>query len=261
MEGGVMNKPIAWITGASSGIGRELALALIDRGWQVVATARNQQRLDELAAAPESAGALVPMAADVTDAEAMKAVAGRIESTLGPLRLAVFNAGDYEPMAVAEMDVALIRRLMDVNYLGVVHGVAAVLPAMQKHGLGEILINASVAGYRGLPFAAPYGASKAALIAFAESLRTELQGGDVALRVINPGFVKTSLTAKNRFTMPMLITPHQAAAAIAGAVGGSSFEITFPRRFTYMLKLLRVLPYALYFPLIRRITGVDHAAG
>jgi short-subunit dehydrogenase len=256
-----MNRPIAWITGASSGIGRELALTLIDKGWHVVATARNAQRLDRLAALPQTGGELTPLAADVTDAGAMARVAARIESELGPLQLAVFNAGDYEPMAVGELDVALIRRLMEVNYLGVVHGVAAVLPAMQARGGGEILINASVAGYRGLPYAAPYGASKAALIAFAESLRTELQDSGVALRVINPGFVKTPLTAKNRFTMPMLITPQQAAAAIAGAVGGKGFEITFPKRFTYILKLLRMLPYALYFPLIRRMTGVDHAAG
>jgi short-subunit dehydrogenase len=256
-----MKRPIAWITGASSGIGRELALNLIAAGWHVVASARNAQRLEELAAVPEAQGQLTAMAADVTDAGAMARVAAHIETELGPLQLAVFNAGDYEPMAAGELDVTLIRRLMEVNYLGVVHGVAAVLPSMQQRGGGEILINASVAGYRGLPFAAPYGASKAALIAFAESLRTELQGSGVALRVINPGFVKTPLTAKNRFTMPMLITPQQAAASIAGAVGGTSFEITFPKRFTYFLKLLRMLPYALYFPLIRRMTGVDRAAG
>jgi short-subunit dehydrogenase len=159
-------------------------------------------------------------------------------------------------MPATELDANECRRLMEVNYLGVVNGIAAVLPGMVARRSGQIVINASVAGYRGLPLAGAYGASKAALISLAESLRIELEGHGVDIKVINPGFVKTPLTSQNPFKMPALLTPAEAAEAIHRGIGREGFEITFPKRFTYFLKLLRSLPYALYFPLIRRVTGI-----
>lgn len=246
---------VAWVTGASSGIGEALALALAGAGWTVAASARRADRLAALAGRPEAAGRVHPVPVDVRDEAAVQAAVARIEAELGPVQAAVFNAGDYSPMPARAFDTALCRHLMEVNYLGVVHGIGAVLPRQLGRGRGRLLVNASVAGYRGLPLAAPYGASKAALINLAESLRAELQGSGVTVRVINPGFVRTPLTDKNDFAMPALLDPAAAAAAILRAFDGEGFEITFPRRFTFFMKLLRCLPYRWYFPMLRGRTG------
>lgn len=246
---------IAWITGASTGIGKQLALALARQGWRVALTSRGADKLNAVIDEAEAGlrGRLASYPVDVTDTEAVRALAQRIEQELGPIGLCIFNAGDYEPMSLADFDVALFRRLMEVNYLGVINGMAAAMPLMFARRAGQILITASVAGYRGLPLAAPYGASKAALINMAESLRNEFAERGVRLRVINPGFVKTPLTAKNAFNMPALMTPEQAAAAVMRELAGDHFEITFPKRFTYLLKLLRCVPYRVYFPIIKRL--------
>ncbi len=246
---------VAWVTGASSGIGEALAIALARAGWTVAASARRADRLAALAGHPEAAGRIHAVPVDVRDEAAVQAAVARIETELGPVEAAVFNAGDYSPMSARAFDTALCRHLMEVNYLGVVHGIGAVLPQQLARGQGRLLVNASVAGYRGLPRAAPYGASKAALINLAESLRAELQGSGVTVRVINPGFVRTPLTDQNDFAMPALLAPEVAAAAIVRAFDGDSFEITFPRRFTFLMKLLRCLPYRWYFPLLRARTG------
>jgi short-subunit dehydrogenase len=187
----------------------------------------------------------------VTDSDTVAQAVTAIEAEHGPLEAVVLNAGDYEPMAAAEFDADLFRRLMEVNYFGVVYALDALLPVMTARARGQILINASLSAYRGLPRAAPYGASKAALLNLAEALHSELQGSGVRVRVINPGFVKTALTDKNRFTMPFLVSPEAAARAIAAGLERSRFEITFPLRFALLMKLLRCLPYGLYF----RVTG------
>ncbi len=179
----------------------------------------------------------------------------REKPELGPVELCILNAGDYEPMGLDDFDVSLFRRLMEVNYLGVVHGLAAVMPAMRARGRGQILITASLAGYRGLPRAAPYGATKAALISLAESLQPELAAEGVRLRVINPGFVKTPLTDKNRFEMPFLMTTEQAAEAIMKGLHNDAFEIRFPWRFALMMGLLRLLPNGLYLRIARRMVS------
>jgi NAD(P)-dependent dehydrogenase (short-subunit alcohol dehydrogenase family) len=246
---------VVWVTGASSGIGEALALGLAAAGWTVAASARRTERLAAVAARPEAAGRVHPVPVDVSDEAAVRAAVAWIETELGPVEAAVLNAGDYSPMPAREFDTALCRHLIEVNYLGVVHGVGAVLPRQLARGGGRLLINASVAGYRGLPRAAAYGPSKAALINLAESLRAELEGSGVTIRVINPGFVRTPLTDKNDFTMPALLDPQTAAAAILRDFDGEGFEMTFPRRFTYLMKLLRCLPYRWYFPLLRARTG------
>ncbi|MGA7801233.1 MAG: SDR family NAD(P)-dependent oxidoreductase, partial [Gammaproteobacteria bacterium] len=201
------------------------------------------------------AGSLHPFPVDVTDLPAMAATAARIEAQLGPLDCAVFNAGDYRPMPLEAFDPGLFRQLMEVNYLGVVHGISAVLDSMRARRTGSIWVNASVSGYRGLPRAAPYGATKAALINLAESLQPELAAAGIAIHVINPGFVKTALTARNAFPMPFLISPEQAARAIMAGMGRSRFEVVFPWRMAVLMKLLRCLPYRWYFGLTRRMVG------
>ncbi|MCP5153207.1 MAG: SDR family NAD(P)-dependent oxidoreductase [Ectothiorhodospiraceae bacterium] len=242
----------AWITGASSGIGAALARGLVERGWRVAASARSVERLQALAS--ECPG-VDPRPLDVTDAEAVARTVAALRDDPGLPDLAILNAGDYTPMPAREFDVALCRHLVDVNYMGVVHCIGALLPAMLARGHGRIMITASVAAYRGLPLAAPYGATKAALVNLAESLRCELHGSGVEIQIVNPGFVRTPLTAKNRFTMPFLLEPEDAAATILARLEHRGFEIAFPRRLVAVLKLLRSLPYALYFPLVRFGTG------
>jgi NADP-dependent 3-hydroxy acid dehydrogenase YdfG len=246
---------LAWVTGASSGIGREVSLELARRGWRVIATARRAEKLEALAQeAAGLSGKILPEPGDVTDVEALRSLVERSEDAHGSIALAVLNAGDYRPMPLAEFDPDLFRHLMEVNYLGVVNAVAALLPPMTARRAGEIMINASLAGYRGLPKSAPYGATKAALNNLAESLQPELAGLDVRLRVINHGFVRSALTDQNDFEMPFLIDPERAGRRIVDAVGRRGFEVTFPIRFSLIMKLLRCLPYDLYLPLMKRLT-------
>lgn len=243
---------LAWITGGGTGIGKALALALKDEGWQVVISGRTEHKLQEV---KEHGNAISYRVLDVTDQVLHQQVYDDICEELGVPELVVLNAGDYTPMPLEEFDIDLINKLNQVNYLGVMNGLACILPAMQSQRSGQILLMSSVAGYRGLPDAAPYGATKAALINFAEALHTPLKHQGVLLRVVNPGFVKTPLTAQNDFKMPAEITAEDAADRIVSALDSNSFEITFPKRFTFILKLLRCLPYRLYFVLINKLTG------
>ncbi|MFP4160509.1 MAG: SDR family NAD(P)-dependent oxidoreductase [Ectothiorhodospira sp.] len=244
---------VVWLVGASSGIGRALALRLAAAGQEVAITARRGEALEALAREAPGPGRLVPFPGDVTDAGAMKDVADAVEARLGPIEKALFNQGDYEPMGLEAFDPALFERLMRVNYLGMVHGLAAVMPAMIRRGRGEILLTASLAGYRGLPRAAPYGASKAAVINLAESLHPELAEKGVRLRVINPGFVRTPMTDKNRFHMPFLMETDAAVEAILRGLQGRGFEICFPRSFALLMKGLRLLPHGLFLRITRRM--------
>ncbi|NVK42319.1 MAG: SDR family NAD(P)-dependent oxidoreductase [Oceanospirillaceae bacterium] len=246
-----------WITGASRGIGAALALELATRGCQVAISARGTEALDELVGESLRRGVpgrLVAYPLDVTDANSCLKVAQAIEAELGPIELAVLNAGSHRPLALKDFSPAPFIELMQLNFFGVVNGVAALLPAWRKRGAGHLAIVASVAGYRGLPTAPAYGASKAALINFAEALQPEFAEAGLELSLINPGFVRTPLTDRNPFPMPFLLEADDAARRIAHGLEKRRFEIAFPWRFVFWLKLLRLLPYRLYFPLVRRIT-------
>jgi NAD(P)-dependent dehydrogenase (short-subunit alcohol dehydrogenase family) len=242
----------AWITGASSGIGRELALLLARDGAKVAASARRREELDKLAA--EMPGRIAAYPVDVVDADALVRVCAEIELANGPLDLAVFNAGTHEPVDVASFSPGPFQRLMAINYMGAVNGIAAVLPRFLERRAGHIAVVSSVAGYRGLPQAAAYGPTKAALINLCEALKPDLDPYGVRISVINPGFVRTPLTDLNPFPMPFLMEADAAADRIVKGLARGAFEITFPRRFTWLVKLARILPYALYFPLIRKTT-------
>ncbi len=246
------DEKLAWITGGGTGIGKALALALDEQGWQVVISGRTEQKLQTVAEQGEHISYLV---LDVTDREQSQQVFNTLSEKYGLPNVVILNAGDYTPMPLDDFSLDLIYKLNQVNYLGVMNGLAAILPAMKEHQSGQILLMSSVAGYRGLPDAAPYGATKAALINFAEALYMPLKEHGVLLRVVNPGFVTTQLTAQNSFKMPAEITSAEAAERIVKALRTDSFEITFPKRFTYTLKVLRALPYRLYFFLISKITG------
>ena len=246
------DQKLAWVTGGGTGIGKALSLALDREGWQVVISGRTEQKLQ---AVKELGRSISYRVLDVTDQALHQQVYDDICEELGIPELVVLNAGYYTPMPLEEFDIDLVYRLNRVNYLGVMNGLACILPVMQSKQSGQILLMSSVAGYRGLPDAAPYGATKAALINFAEALHTPLKQQGVLLRVVNPGFVTTPLTAQNDFSMPVEITAEEAADRIISALDNESFEITFPKRFTYILKLLECLPYRLYFVLINKLTG------
>jgi short-subunit dehydrogenase len=246
----------AWVIGASSGIGRATASALHARGAQVTVSARSGDALDAFAAQHPGSLAL-PL--DIAQPEQVLAAAARVLSG-GVPELVCYCAGTYRDMRATDLDLADMLRHGQINYSGVLHVLAAVLPAMlaaaQAGRPGHVSMVSSVAGFRGLPRSLAYGPTKAALINLAESLYLDLHGLGLGVSVINPGFVATPLTAGNDFTMPALISPEAAAAAILQGWERGHFDIHFPKRFTRVMKLLRVLPYRWYFPAVRRFTGL-----
>lgn len=246
-EYGISRWKTAWITGASTGIGRELAIQLAATGVKIAASARRGDKLRGLAAN------IHPYPLDVTDAQAARATLEKIENELGPIELAIFAAGTYSEVSASNIDEKLFASIMATNYLGTVNCLAALLPKMRERRKGHISWIASATGYRGLPKAAAYGPSKAALISLAESLKPELDQMGISLSVINPGFVETPMTYKNDFPMPFLMQPEEAARRTLKGLARGDFEICYPRRLVAVLKLARVLPYGLYFWLIKKV--------
>lgn len=247
----------AWITGASAGIGRGVALRLAREGWTVYATARSEADLAALAAEHPS---IRPAPGDVTDVEAMRSIAARIEAD-GPLALAILNAGIYRPMRAQDFSAEDAAKTFAVNLTGVANCADPVLKLLFRQGKGCLALTASVAGYRGLPRAAAYSATKAALIAMAEALAFDMAPRGLRISVINPGFVETEAIAVNDFEMPFLMTPDKAAERIVAGLKRGGFEIAFPTRFVLILKALRLLRPRSYFWLVRKAIGWDKVKG
>lgn len=247
---------IAWISGASSGIGRALALKLATEGYKVAVTARDHEKLAELQSEANGlSGSIIVLDGDVTNPEDMEHVLASIEYEHGALALAVFNAGVYLPVHAEELRREDFERSFSVNLQGVVNCLVPAVRHMKSKGQGQIAIVSSVTGYGGLPTGAAYGATKAALINMAESLKFDLDKMGIRIQLINPGFVDTPATRRNEFPMPALVPVKEAAAQIAAGLKQQAFEITFPKRFTFALKALNLLPYGLYFWLVNRVTG------
>ncbi len=243
-----------WVVGASTGIGRAIAEALLARGARVALSARRAEPLDALRQAHPERVTVLPL--DVTDAAQVHAAAQSMAARWGGCDLVLCVAGNYLPMRAWELDLAAARQLVEVNVMGVFNVVDAVLPTLLAQGSGGIGIVSSVAGFRGLPRSLVYGPTKAALINLAEALYLDLRGRGLSVHVINPGFVKTPLTDRNDFQMPALISAEEAAAQTLRGIERGAFDIHYPKRFTLLLKLLRLLPYRWYFPMIHRITGL-----
>lgn len=241
-----------WIIGASYGIGAAIARELLRAGAQVALSARKRALLDEVAAG--TAALVAPL--DVTDAPSVHSAAAQIDRAWNGFDLALIVAGTHVEMRAQTFDLARAKQLLDVNLLGVLNCLDAILPALLRHGNGGVAIVSSVAGYVGLPKSLIYGPSKAALINLAESLYGDLHARGLGVYLVNPGFVDTPLTQANDFKMPALITAEAAARATLEGIAAGRFEIHYPKRFTRWLKLLRVLPYSLQFPAVRRITGL-----
>ena len=246
----------AWLVGASSGIGRATASALHARGAQVVVSARSESALQSFV---DQHPGSVALPLDTARREDVQAAATLLLAD-GPLDLVFYCAGHYHDMRATAFDLDEMLSHQLVNYTGALHVLGAVLPAMleaaQRGQPGHLSLISSVAGFRGLPKSLAYGPTKAALINLAEALYLDLHDLGMGVSVINPGFVATPLTAGNDFAMPALISPETAAKAILHGWEQGDFDIHFPKRFTRVMKLLRLLPYRWYFPAIRRFTGL-----
>ena len=244
---------VVWLVGASTGIGRATAARLHAAGAQVIVSARNAAALR--AFAQQHAGS-VALPVDATDRDAMRAAAADIVARHGRLDMVMYCAGTYRAMRANEFALDVALQHQQVNYVGALHLLDAVLPVLLKQGRGHLSLVGSVAGYRGLPQALAYGPTKAALINLAEILYMDLHPRGIGVSVVNPGFVETPLTAQNAFHMPALITPEEAADEIVRGWRRGDFEIHFPKRFTLWLKALRMLAYRPYFAAVRRSTGL-----
>lgn len=234
-----------WLIGASTGIGRATASALHAAGARVIVSARQAALLNEFTALHPGSHAL-PL--DVMDVPALHAAVAQI----GVPDLCVYCAGYYRPMGATGFDLAEARRHLDINYIGALNLLDALLPVLLTAGRGHLSLVSSVAGYRGLPKALAYGPSKAALTHLAEALYLDLHPRGIGVTTIHPGFVTTPMTAQNDFRMPAEISTEQAAQAIMAGWAAGTFEIHFPKRFTRFMKLLRLLPDSLYFRLVSR---------
>jgi short-subunit dehydrogenase len=241
-----------WLTGASSGIGEALVPALAGAGARLAITARRADRLQQLAAAHRrNDRALLVLPGDVTDRGAMHAVVRAIEDAWGGVDLALLNAGAGKGVTVRDFSTEAFRTTMEVNFFGVLHGIEAVLPGMMARRAGRVAVVASLAGYRSGPGLAGYGTSKAALIHALDSLRFGLEPSGIGVTVINPGFVRTPMTAVNPYWMPAMIDANKAARLIVRGLRRDKKEIHFPIRLSWTLKVMRVMPFPVYERLAR----------
>lgn len=240
-----------WIIGATTGIGKSLAELFASQGHNLAISGRNVKRLDELISSlPNSNHISAPM--DVCKVGQIQKASKTIFSQWSKVDQVIFLAGIYQPMKINELDLKLVKDIIETNLIGAINLTNVILDDLISMGNVQFSFCASVAGYRGLPNSQPYGASKAGLINFVQSLNVE-HGKEVDIRLINPGFVKTRLTDKNEFEMPMIISANQAAKYIDKGLSSQKFEVHFPKKFSLILKLLNLLPTKLYNKIARSL--------
>ena len=242
------DKKVIWITGASSGIGKALAIKFAENGWMVAASARRENLLNELKKINQN---IFPFPLDVTKVDSCKLVAKDIIKQLNSIDICVFGTGMHDPKSEKKFNLDKIREIMEVNYFGTMNSINSIYDYFSEKKNGQISIISSVAGYRGLPAAGAYCASKSALTSFAESLNFDMRMKNVRVSLISPGFIKTPMTDQNDFPMPMIKTPEFAAEQIyIGLIKKNGFEVHFPKTFTYLMKIIKILPNWLYFGVI-----------
>lgn len=244
-----------WVIGASSGIGEACTKAFIQAGAKVALSSRRAERLSALAQSGKPGQTLV-LPLDVTQKEQLASAYHDILEAWDGLDLLLFVSGVYTPLRADNFDFEVAQKTIDANLLGPMRAVEIVLPNMLQNHSGHIAIVGSVAGYSGLPKALAYGPSKAGIINFCENLYYDLLPQGVSVHMISPGFVATEATAQNDFEMPALITADEAAKEILTGIQAGEFDIHFPKRFSGFLKFLRILPYPLYFWIIRRFVKI-----
>ncbi len=245
-----MKDKVIWITGASSGIGKALAIKFAKKGWKVAISARRENLLNEIA---KTYNNIFPYPLDVTNSKNCELVFNNIKEKFKNVDISVFSTGMHDPKSEKSLDLNKVRQIMEVNFFGTINSVNAVYKYYKERKSGQISIVSSVAGYRGLPAGGAYCASKSALTSFTESLNFDMKRKNVRVSLISPGFIKTPMTDQNDFPMPMIKSPEFAAEQIYnGLVKKNSFEIHFPKSFTIVMKILRILPNWIYFKLVEK---------
>ena len=247
-----MNDKVIWITGASTGIGKSLAIKFSKNGWKVAISARRAEILDDISKQNEN---IFPFPLDVTNKEECKKVFLEVKNKLHNIDICVFSTGTWDPKKEKDIDIDQIENVMKVNFFGTLNSIKSVEKYFKDSGKGHISIVSSIAGYRGLPNSTGYGPSKSALNNLAESLYFDFKKYGVRISLISPGFIKTPMTDKNDFKMPFLKTSEYAADKIYhGLVNTNVFEIHFPKQLTLILKFLKILPNWLYLKLVGKLT-------
>ena len=247
-----MNKKVVWITGASSGIGKSLALKFAKEGWNVAISARRENLLNKISESNEN---IKSFPLDVTDKIKCKDVFDKVKNEFGNVDICFFSTGTWSPKKEKDIDVEQIENVFKVNFFGTLNCIKAVEEYFKNKKGGTITIVSSIAGYRGLPNTTGYGPSKSALISLAESLYFDFEKHNVRVCLVSPGFIKTPMTDKNDFKMPFLKTPEFSADKIYdGLINKKNFEIHFPKELTLTLKLLKLLPSKVYFNLVKKLT-------
>ena len=245
-----MTDKVIWITGASSGIGKALAIKFAKEGWKVAISARRENLLNEIS---KSHDGIFPYPLDVTDSEKCKTISVEILNKLKNIEICVFCSGIHDPQSEKKFSLEKIRQIMETNFFGTINSINCIIDYYKEKKSGQISIVSSVAGYRGLPAAGAYCASKSALSSFAESLYFDMKRFNVRVSVINPGFIKTPMTDQNDFKMPMIKSAEFAADQIyIGLTKKKSFEIHFPKSFTYIMKFIKILPNWIYLKFINK---------
>ena len=249
---------LCWVTGASSGIGAELAKRLVKQGWTVAASARGEEALRALT--ETHPGKIIPVPLDITDAAAVQSAIETVEADHGPVARAVLNAGVYIWINAENPSFADYAKTFDVNLKGTAACVSALTPRMVQRRSGQIVIVSSATAFGGMPTASAYGATKAGLLNMAECLRIELHRWGVHVQCVTPGFVETPAQDDNDFPKPFMISAEKAARRMASGMKSRRFEVTFPRRFTWALKAIYALPRGWSLALVRKQTGWDKPA-
>ena len=241
-----------WITGASSGIGKAVAIKFANKGWQVAASARRKKLLDELS---ENNPNISSFPLDVTNCESCEQAFESILKKYSNIDVCIFSSGTYDPKTEKQINLEQIENVMKVNFFGTLNCIKAVESDFKNKRKGHVAIMSSVAGYRGLPNSSGYGPSKAALINLSESLYFDFKRYEIRVSLISPGFIKTALTDKNNFKMPFIKSPEYAADKIYnGLIKSKSFEIAFPKELTIIMKIFKILPNKIYLYLIKKLT-------
>lgn len=244
-------KKTCWIIGASEGIGESLVRKFHKEGYNLAISARNLEKLQEIKNSLDDE--ILVEKLDVVNVSEIANAQQKILEKFEKIDLVIFCSALYKPMPAFDFDLKLAQQITEVNFSGFVNFLSVILPQMKKQQSGHIATIASVAGYIGLPNSFTYGASKAAIINLCEGIYGELKRENINLSVINPGFVKTRLTDKNDFKMPFLISSDEAANEIFQGIIQKKFEIHFPKKFTIILKILRLLPYKILLFLTGKI--------
>ena len=245
-----MKHKMAIITGASEGIGCSFAKLLVKNGWEVIGISRNIRKLNSLnKELSKCKGVFKPFSCDVQNFKKLIS----IEKKINIPDLLFLNAGIYTPIDASNKNLEHFKHHINVNYLGVINAYEAFLPKMLKANKGHIIIMSSISAWVGLPKAAAYGPTKAALRSFAQSIRYDLNSKGIKVQVCSPGFVETSATSINNFYMPGLIKADEAAKHIYKNMHTKKFEFSFPFVFSTFMKLLSILPDKISSFLINQI--------